>query len=116
MSTKYNMKMIQGDKFYRTIQWKSADVVVPVVGMKAIFCVKYRSASGETAMLLTTENGGITLDTANNKYVLEADSDTTDLVLSDDLVYTFKVIDTDDNDTTLFYGNMKIVEDYARGL
>jgi hypothetical protein len=115
MAAKYTLRMIQGDKFRRVIQWKSNDVVVPVTGLKAIFCVKYRTPDGETALVLTTENGGITLDTVNNKFIVEADSDQTDLILKDDLIYSFKVIDSDANDHTLFYGSVKFIEDNAKG-
>jgi hypothetical protein len=117
MAVKYDIKMMQGDEFEKKVQWKDVlGVVIPVTGMKAIFCVKYRDANGAVALLLTTENGGITLDTVNNKYVISADSAKTDLINKDELVYTFKVIDSTGNDTTLFYGKVKLIEDNARGI
>jgi hypothetical protein len=62
-------------------------VIVPIAGFKAIYCVKYRDANGEIALLLTTENGGITLDTVNNRFIITANSDKTDLIKKDELVY-----------------------------
>jgi hypothetical protein len=117
MTAKYDkFKIYQGSTWTKKVQWKdSAGVVVDVEGFTARFTVRKRNYDGDLVLNLTTENGGITKDLVNNKFVLKASASQTSLIPNDSYLYILEVKDGVNNEYRLIYGSIKLIPEVING-
>lgn len=97
MSADYNnVKHIQNTKFTFCVEsWKDKDgVLIPLAGMKAVWNFIYRDWDGEIAMTLTTENGGIVIDTVTSSITVTMTTAQAKTIRYDNLVYELELIDS----------------------
>jgi hypothetical protein len=110
MSAKYKMTILQGSTFERVITWKnSSGVVTPLDGMTARFTVRARTFDGSLALNLTTENGGITINTTTDKMTIKATPAQTSAMPIDDYLYILEIKDLVGNEYRLLYGDVKFI-------
>jgi hypothetical protein len=78
VAAKYNFEIEQGATFVKTLQWKdSANTVIDLTGYTARMQLRYKIGDA-VAVELTTENGGITINTTTDTISLNIDADDTE--------------------------------------
>ena len=110
MSADYNnWKMVQNAKnIFKIKEWKTeAGVIIPLTGMKASFKLIYRDYSGEVALTLTTENGGIIINTLTSSITVTITTVQAKMVRYDNLVYELELIDSTNEVIPFLRGNVK---------
>lgn len=110
MSADYNnWKMIQNTKnVFKVKEWKTeAGVLIPLTGMKASFKLVYRDYDGEVALTLTTENGGIVIDTLTSSITVTITTVQAKTIRYDNLVYELELIDSTNEVIPFLRGNVK---------
>jgi hypothetical protein len=110
MSANYNrVKHVQNTKFTFCVEsWKDKDgVLIPLTNMKAVWNFIYRDWDGEIAMTLTTENGGIVIDTATSSITVTMTTAQARTVRYDILVYELELIDSTNETIPFLRGTVK---------
>lgn len=104
-----NWKMVQNAKnIFKVKEWKTeAGVLIPLTGMKASFKLIYRDYDGEVALTLTTENGGIVIDTLTSSITVTITTTQAKTIRYDNLVYELELIDSTNEVIPFLRGNVK---------
>lgn len=113
MSANYNrVKHVQNTKFTFCVEsWKDKDgVLIPLTGMKAVWNFIYRDFDGELALSLTTENGGIVIDTVTSSITVNMTTAQAKTIRYDNLVYELELIDSNNEVYPFLRGTVKYLK------
>ena len=89
----YNIVADQGSTFSRTIVWRDpAKKPILMGGYKARMHVRKSVDDADTVLVLTTENGRISLHATNGNITLTIDDDTMATIPEDKYVYDLELI------------------------
>jgi hypothetical protein len=107
---RYNMKVYQGSTFSLAPQWKIYGEYVDVTGYTAAMDVKNSPTSETTIVVLSTDNGRITVGTTNGKFTLSLSAATTTGLAAGQYVYDLEVTSPGGVVTRLLEGGFTVYE------
>ena len=105
----YNILIEQGATWERSMQWKTeSNVVIPLENMTAKMQVRSRNAEGTVVLELSTENGGITMNTTTDKIEMIATATQTGAIPEDIYVYDLEIYGTNNTVYRLLQGTVTL--------
>jgi hypothetical protein len=107
---RYNMKVYQGSTWTLAPQWKIDGTYVNVTGYTANMDVKNSATSETTIVVLSTDNGRITVGTTDGKFTLNLSAATTTGLAAGNYVYDLEVTSPDSTVTRLLEGGFTVYE------
>lgn len=114
MAGKYNFKIEQGATFSYILVWKDSDGgLIPLTGYTSRMQLRYGSYTGEIAIELTTENGGITINTGTSQVAVLISAIQSVLLELKSCVYDLEMINGDVV-TRLIEGRVRIIPEVTR--
>ena len=114
---KLALEIEQGATFQKIITWKAGTPAVPVAiaGCQARMQIRERIDSTETLLSLTTENGGIVLDTITGTITMQASATQTRNITKHNGVYDLEIQFPDATVRRLLSGLVNISHTVTRG-
>lgn len=114
MAGKYNFKIEQGTTFSFSIVWKDSDGgLIPLTDYTSRMQLRYGSYTGEIAIELTTENGGITINIGTSQVTVSISAIQSALLELKPCVYDLEMVNGDVV-TRLIEGKVRIVPEVTR--
>ena len=107
---RYNMKVYQGSTFSLAPQWKIDGTYVNVTGYTAAMDVKNSATSETTIVVLSSDNGRITVGTTDGKFTLALTAATTTGLAAGNYVYDLEVTSPSGVVTRLLEGGFTVYE------
>jgi hypothetical protein len=107
---RYNMKVYQGSTFSLAPQWKIDGTYVDVTGYTAAMDVKNSASSETTIVVLSSDNGRITVGTTDGKFTLNLSAATTTGLAAGQYVYDLEVTSPGGVVTRLLEGGFTVYE------
>ena len=107
---RYNIKVYQGSTFSLAPQWKIDGTYVNVTGYTAILTVKNSPSSETSIVVLSTDNGRITVGTTDGKFTLALTAATTTGLAAGNYVYDLEVTSPGGVVTRLLEGGFIVYE------
>jgi hypothetical protein len=107
---RYNMKVYQGSTFSLAPQWKIDGTYVTVTGYTAVLTVKNSPSSETSIVVLSTDNGRITVGTTDGKFTLNLSAATTTGLAAGNYVYDLQVTSPGGVVTRLLEGGFIVYE------
>lgn len=107
---RYNIKCYQGSTFSLAPQWKIDGTYVNVTGYTAVLTVKYSPSSETSIVVLSTDNGRITVGTTDGKFTLALTAAQTTALAAGNYVYDLEVTAPDATVTRLLEGGFTVYE------
>lgn len=93
MAGRYDFTIKQGSTFSMGIDWKHGEEPVDLTGYTARMQIRYDNHSGSVAVDLTTENGGIEIDSVTNKILIYISAEQTSKIQAKECVYDLEMVD-----------------------
>jgi hypothetical protein len=111
----YNFICNQGATFRRELTWTdSSNVAINITSYTARMHVRANVNANTTLVVLTTENGRISLGGTNGKVNLLIDAETTANIIPGLYVYDLEMISSGNEVTRLIEGNFKVTAEVTR--
>ena len=107
---RYNMKVYQGSTFSLAPQWKIDGNYVNVTGYTAAMSVKNSATSSTTIVVLSSDNGRITVGTTDGKFTLALTAAQTTGLAAGNYVYDLEVTAPNGTVTRLLEGGFTVYE------
>jgi hypothetical protein len=107
---RYNMKVYQGATFNLTPRWKIDGTYVNVTGYSATLTVKNSPTSVSSIIVLSSDNGRITIGGTNGQFTLSLTAAETAALAAGNYVYDMEITAPNATVTRLLEGGFTVYE------